>query len=68
MAARRRVWDFRTNHEVVSWQLRFITYPITFDGDGFSRDRKPFPCALSPDGGYIVEGGDGKVSLYKIQP
>jgi len=68
MGARRRVWDFRTNKEVASWQLRFITYSTTLDGDGFSRDRKPIPCAISPDGDYVVEGGDGKIWLYRIQP
>jgi hypothetical protein len=68
MAARRWVWDFRTNKEVVSWQLRFITYSTALDGDGFSRDRKPIPCAISPDGEYVVEGGDGKIWLYKIRP
>jgi hypothetical protein len=68
MAARRRVWDFRRNKEVVSWQLKFLTYSITIDLDGFNRDRKPIPCAISPDGEYIVEGGDGKIWLYKIQP
>jgi hypothetical protein len=68
MGARRRVWDFRTNREVVSWPLRFITYSTTLDGDGFNRDRKPIPCAISPDGEYVVEGGDGKVWQYKIQP
>lgn len=60
LLAGRRVWDFKTNREVVSWQLRFITYSTTLDGDGFNRDRKPIPCAISPDGEYVVEGGDGK--------
>jgi hypothetical protein len=67
IGARRRVWDFRTNKEVVSWQLRFITYSTMLDGDGFSRDRRPIPCAISPDGEYVVEGGEGKIWLYKIQ-
>lgn len=66
MAARRRVWDFGTNEEVASWRLRFITYSTTLDGDGFNRDRRPIPCAISPDGEYIVEGDDGKIWLYKI--
>lgn len=66
--ARRRVWDFRTNKELVSWQLKFVTYSTTFDGDGFSRDRRPIPCAISPDGEYVIEGGDGKVWLFKILP
>ena len=66
--ARRRVWDFRANKELVSWQLRFVTYSTTLDGDGFNRDRKPIPCAISPNGEYVIEGGDGKVWLYRIHP
>jgi hypothetical protein len=68
LAARRRIWDFRNNNEVVSWQLKFLTYWTRFDLDGFARDRRPIPCAISPDGEYIVEGGDGKVWLYRIRP
>jgi hypothetical protein len=67
MAARRRVWDYRTGKEVVSWKLNFLTYSTRFDLDGFYRDRRPIPCAISPTGDYIVEGGDGKIWLYKIK-
>jgi hypothetical protein len=66
-AARRRVWDFRSGKEVVSWPLKSLTYSISIDLDGFNRDRRSIPCAISPDGEYIVEGGDGKIWLYKIQ-
>jgi hypothetical protein len=68
MAARRKVWDIRTAKEVVSWKLKFITYGTTFDWDGYNRDRRPLPSAISPDGEYVVEGGDGKIWLYKIRP
>jgi len=68
LAARRRVWDFRSNTEVASWPLKFLTYWTSFDLDGFNRDRRPVPCAISPDGEYIAEGADGKVSLYKVRP
>ena len=67
-AARRRVWDFRSGKEVVSWQLESMTYSISIDFDGFNRDRRPVPCAISPDGEYIAEGGNGRIWLYKIQP
>ena len=67
IAARRRIWDFRSNREIVSWQLKFLTY-WNFDLDGLDRQSIPIPCAISPDGEYVVEGGDGKVRLYKIQP
>jgi len=68
MSAKRRVWDIRTGTEVVSWKLKFITYGTTFDLDGYNRDRRPIPSAISPDGEYVVEGGDGKIWLYKIRP
>jgi hypothetical protein len=67
-AGRRWVWDFRSGKEVVSWRLKFLTYSISIDLDGFNRDRRPIPCTISPDGEYIVEGGDGKIWLYEIQP
>jgi hypothetical protein len=28
----------------------------------------PFQVAISPDGEYIAEGGNGIVRLYKIEP
>ena len=65
---KRQVWDFNSGKEVVSWKLNFITYSISLDLDGFNRDRRPFPCAISPDGEYIAEGSDGKIELSKIQP
>jgi hypothetical protein len=67
-AARRRVWDFRSGKEVVSWPLKSLTYSVSIDLDGFNRDRRSIPCAISPGGEYIVEGADGKIWLYKIQP
>lgn len=67
LRARRRVWDFSSNKEVASWPLKFLTYWASFDLDGFNRDRRPIPCAISPNGEYIVEGGDGRIWLYKIQ-
>jgi hypothetical protein len=68
MAARRLVWDAGTGREVVSWHLKFLTYSTRIDLDGFNRDRRPIPCAISPDGEYIVEGGDGKIWEYRIRP
>jgi hypothetical protein len=68
LAARRRIWDFTSNKEVVSWPLKFITYWSSFDLDGFNRNRTPIPGAISPDGEYVVEGGDGRIWLYKVQP
>jgi len=67
MMARRRVWDFRSNKEIVSWPLKFITYSSSFDLDGYNRDRRPIPCAISPDGEFVVEGADGTIWLSRIK-
>ena len=66
--ARRKVWDFRSGQELLSWPLRFLTYSVVLDFDGYDRDRRPVPCAISPNGLYLAEGGDGKALIYRIQP
>jgi hypothetical protein len=66
-AAHRRVRDLRSGKEVVSWKLNFLTYRTSLDLDGFYRDRRAIPHAISPSGDRVVEGGDGKSWLYKIQ-
>jgi hypothetical protein len=30
--------------------------------------KEPFVFAISPDGEYVVEGGNGILRLYKIEP
>ncbi len=64
---RRVVWDFKTNKELVSWGPATQSYR----DPSFSppmRIRAPFKVALSPDGEYVAEGGNGMLHFYKIIP
>jgi hypothetical protein len=61
----RIVWDFGTKKELVAWSPKSQTL-ITSDRPlGWSQ---PYTFDISPDGDYIVEGGAGTVSLYRIEP
>jgi len=64
---RRVVWDFRTNKEIASWTPDVQSYMSRL----LSRPKQikePFRFAISPDGHYVVEGGNGSLRLYKIEP
>ena len=62
---KRIVWDFETKKELVSWSPKSQTL-ITLERPlGWSQ---PYAFDISPDGEYIVEGGAGTVSLYRIEP
>jgi hypothetical protein len=62
--ARRVVWDFRKNVNVASWKPETQTYTLL----GPKAAKDPFRFAISPDGDYVAEGGNGIVRLYKIEP
>ncbi len=59
---RRVVWDFRNSEELVSWRPDLQSYISP------QNVRDPFKFAISPDGQYIAEGGNGIVRLFKIEP
>jgi hypothetical protein len=63
----RFVWDFGTGRELASWYPESQNYPAEFAGPG-KRLTEPFRFALSPDGHYLAEGGEGKLRLYRIEP
>jgi hypothetical protein len=65
---RRVVWDFQTNVEIASWPPPTQAYDFYFRTGPPERIKKPFRVAISPDGKYIVEGGNGILRLYQIEP
>lgn len=64
---RRVVWDFRSGKELCSWHPKWQEYGARFTNEP-KLVRDPFRFAISPDGNYIVEGGNAILHLYKIEP
>ncbi len=62
----RYVWDFGTGKELVSWNPSVQTYPNMFKPK--EKVTEPFRFAISPDGLYIAEGGNGIVRFSRIEP
>lgn len=66
MLKRRLVWDFQTNKELVSWGPSTQTYDV-YDRTGHAEQvKEAFRVAISPDGRFIAEGGNGSLHLYEI--
>lgn len=59
---RREIWDFATGRVLASWRPEMQRIQI-----GASAVN-PYSCAISPDGEFVVEGGSGSVTLYKVAP
>lgn len=64
---RRVVWDFQTNTEIVSWVPPTQTFDFYLKTGPPKQIKEPFRVAISPDGEYIAEGGNGLVRMYRIQ-
>jgi WD40 repeat protein len=58
------VWDYRSGEQLASWRPEWQSQTNTLNG----QVRKPYQFAISPDGRYIAEGGNGVVRLFKIEP
>jgi hypothetical protein len=68
---RRVVWDFRSGKELVSWRPQFQSWDYQLELDPqkpLKHIHEPFRFAISPDGQYVIEGGNGRLHLYKIEP
>jgi hypothetical protein len=59
---RRVVWDVKDNVEIASWKPKMQLYDV-----GPKPIRRPDMFAISPDGKFIAEGGNGTLTLYKLE-
>jgi hypothetical protein len=62
----RYIWDFGTGQELIRWVPAFETYKNIFSPTKQIRERLPF--AISPNGHYVAEGGNGTVDVYTVAP
>ncbi len=60
---RRVIWDFGTGKELASWKPKWQSY-VTFG----HQQKEPYKFAMSPDGDFVAEGGQGSLILYRIAP
>ena len=59
---KRVIWDFGTGRELASWKPKWQRLGSADELE------EPYKFAISPDGNYVLEGGDGVLTLYKIEP
>ena len=61
---RQVVWDFMGSRELASWRPELQSY-INIK---HVREEEPFKFAISPNGRYVADGGNGIIRLFKIEP
>jgi hypothetical protein len=59
---RRVVWDFGTGKEIASWKPKYQ------DDVARPASKEPLEFAISPDGTMVAEGGDGLLTLSRVEP
>jgi hypothetical protein len=62
----RVLWDFGTGKDLVSWYPESQTFFNIFKPG--KQVAEPDPFALSSDGQFVAEGGNGVIRVYKIEP
>jgi hypothetical protein len=60
------VWDFATGEKLASWRPRTQTW-TELGLRPPKRITEPSKFAISNDGQFLAEGGDGKLTVYKIE-
>jgi len=66
--SKRVVWDFRSGRRLVTWKPKSQKVQTGEFPNSKVGQEQPYRFDISPDGEYIVEGGSGVITLYKIEP
>jgi hypothetical protein len=59
------LWDFRAGSAIADWRPEMQSYQLPGPTRAVT---EPFAFAISPDGRYVAEGGDGILRRYKVEP
>ena len=61
------VWDYATGERLASWRPQTQTW-IELGLRPPKKITEPSKFAISADGQFIAEGGNGKLTVYRVQP
>jgi hypothetical protein len=62
------IWDFRARKILASWTPGLQAYSLLFARGSSKPLSEPARFAISSDGQYVAEGGNGIMRLYRIEP